>query len=149
MKLIDSIEVRGGQHKRVELYQGDLTALSKGNEFDLLVVSAFPDDYIPTCSSLIGALHRKGLSVANLATTKDVDLRESFSCWLSKEFTPEDPGLRFRRILCFEPLVRGSPPELVGDIFRALTPMVAERPDIRTVAMPVVPETRAIPWRRC
>ncbi|HSM74474.1 MAG TPA: toll/interleukin-1 receptor domain-containing protein, partial [Desulfobacterales bacterium] len=58
--------------------------------------------------------------------------------WLSQEFTPRDPGLRFRRILCFEPLVRGRPPELVGDIFRALTPVLAELPHIRTVALPLV-----------
>jgi hypothetical protein len=32
----------------------------------------------------------------------------------------------------------GRPPELVGDIFRALTPILAERPDIKTVALPVV-----------
>ena len=138
MKLLDSIEVQGGQHKRIELYQGDLTALSPAEAFDLLIVSAFPDDYSPTSRSLIGALYRKGLSVELLAGSKDIDLRASFSCWLSKEFTPQDSGLRFRRILGFEPLVRGRPPEVVGDIFRALTPILAERPDIKTVALPVV-----------
>jgi len=138
MKLLDSIKVRGSSDKRVELYQGDLTDLSEADRFDLLVVSAFPNDYIPTPSSLIGALHRKGLSVESLSLVKDIDLRATFSCWLSMEFTPQDPGLKFRRILCFEPLVRGSPPELVGDIFRALTPILAERTDIKTVAMPVV-----------
>jgi TIR domain len=102
------------------------------------VVSAFPDDYIPTSGSLIGALDRKGLSVQLLAEAKEIDLRASFSCWLSKKFIPQDTGLRFRRILCFEPLVRGRPPELVGDIFRALTPILAERPDIKTIALPVV-----------
>lgn len=138
MKLLDSIEVRGEQYKRIELCQGDLTALSPAEAFDLLVVSAFPNDYTPTSHSLIGALDRKGLSVEWLARTKEIDLRGSFSCWLSREFRPQDRGLRFRRILCFEPLVRGRPPELVGDIFRALTPILAERPDIRTVALPVV-----------
>lgn len=138
MKSLASIEVHGHQSKRVELCQGDLTDLAVGEEFDLLVVSAFPNDYIPTPSSLIGALYRRGLSVQTLSTDKDIDLRETFSCWLTKEFTPDDPRLRFRRILCFEPLVRGSPPELVGDIFRALTPILAERSDIRTIAMPVL-----------
>lgn len=138
MQQLDSIEVRGGQHRRIELYQGDLTALSAAEAFDLLVVSAFPDDYAPTSRSLIGALDRKGLSVESLAGDKEIDLRSNFSCWLSREFTPQDPGLRFRRILCFEPLVRGRPPELVGDIFRALTPILAERPDIKSVALPVV-----------
>jgi hypothetical protein len=138
MKLLDSIEIRGGPKKRIELHQGDLTDLTAAEAFDLLVVSAFPDDYTPTSTSLIGALARKGLSVQSLAEDKEIDLRANFSSWLSQEFTPRDPGLRFRRILCFEPLVRGRPPELVGDIFRALTPVLAERPDIRTVALPLV-----------
>ena len=34
--------------------------------------------------------------------------------------------------------MRGRPPEVVGDIFRALTPIVAERPEIKTIALPVV-----------
>jgi hypothetical protein len=104
----------------------------------LLVVSAFPNDYTPTSGSLIGALERKGLSVRSLASEKEIDLREAFSCWLSREFTPRDPGLRFRRILCFEPRRRGEPPEVVGDIFRALTPILAEKPEIRSIALPVV-----------
>ena len=104
----------------------------------MLVVSAFPNDYAPTSSSLIGALAQKGLSVGSLATHKDVDLREAFSCWLSREFIPRDPRLQFRRILCFEPLRRGAPPEVAGDIFRALTPILAEKPEIRTIAMPIV-----------
>lgn len=138
MEILDSIEVRGGKHKRIELCHGDLTTLEAAEAFDLLIVSAFPDDYIPTPRSLIGALYRKGLSVESLAGDKEIDLRKNYSCWLSREFSPQDPGLRFRRILCFEPLVRGEPPELVGDIFRALTPIVAERPNIRTAAIPVV-----------
>ena len=74
MKLLDSISIRGREHEHVELYQGDLTVLAPTEGFDLLVVSAFPDDYIPTRTSLIGALNRKGLSVARLALIKDIDL---------------------------------------------------------------------------
>jgi hypothetical protein len=138
MKLLDSIEIQSGQKKYIELYQGDLTALSAKEEFDLLVVSAFPNDYRPTSGSLIGALFRKGLSVNSLAVTKEIDLRENFSCWLSREFTPQNSGLRFKQILCFEPFVRGRPPELVGDIFRALTPILGERPNIKSIALPIV-----------
>lgn len=138
MNLLDSIRVHGAQDKRIELYRGDLTELSADEAFDLLVVSAFPNDYIPTRSSVIGALDRKGLSVATLARTKEVDLRVNFSCWLSSEFSLRESGLRFRRILCFEPLVRGRPPEVVADIFRALAPILAERQDIKSVALPVV-----------
>jgi hypothetical protein len=138
MKLLDSVQVRGVGERRVELLVGDLTYQSPTEGFDLLVVSAFPNDYTPTVRSLIGGLHRQGLSVESLSLLKDVDLRTSFSCWLSREFKADDPNLRFKRILCFEPSSRGTPPEIVGDIFQALMPIVAERPDIRTVALPIV-----------
>jgi hypothetical protein len=55
MKLLDSIRIQGNGDKRVELYEGDLTEVDQADEFDLLVISAFPNDYIPTSSSLIGA----------------------------------------------------------------------------------------------
>ncbi|MBP7394694.1 MAG: TIR domain-containing protein, partial [Zoogloea sp.] len=138
MKTLSSIQVHGAKPRRIELLQGDLTELGADEGFDLLVVSAFPDDYLPTRTSLIGALHRKGLSVAALAQDKSVDLRDNFSCWLSKPLSPADPGLRFTRILCFEPSRRGAPPEVVGDIFRALMPILAEAPDINSIALPIV-----------
>ncbi|MBM3562781.1 MAG: toll/interleukin-1 receptor domain-containing protein [Alphaproteobacteria bacterium] len=138
MKLLDSITIQTDQTKRIELHQGDLTALTPSEKFDLLIVSAFPNDYTPTPSSLIGALAGQGLWVETLAHDKDIDLRQNFSCWLSKEFRCPNPHIQFTRVLCFEPLVRGKPPEVVGDIFRALTPILAERPSIKTVAMPLV-----------
>ena len=99
---------------------------------------AFPDDYVPTPRSLIGALYRKGVSVAELATRKAVDLRQTFSCWLSEEVVTPVPGIQFRRILCFEPLTRGAPPKVVGDIFRSLMPFLLGDPPITRIAMPLV-----------
>ena len=138
MRLLDCIDIDTTPPKRIELLQGDLSNIPPQFAIDLLIVSAFPGDYSPTPSSLIGALYRKGLGVGALAATKERDLRKDFSCWLSQKFTPPSSGLRFSRVLCFEPLVRGHPPEIVGDIFRALTPILAEKPDIRAVAMPVL-----------
>ena len=138
MKYLDTIFIRGKKGKRIELHQGDLTALRPDEAVDLLVVSAFPNDYLPTNTSLIGALYRKGLSVAELAQSKEMDLRRDFSCWLSHEISPTSPELRFKQILCFEPLIRGEPPELVGDIFRALFPILGEKPDISSIAIPIV-----------
>lgn len=138
MQRIDTLIPPGRPAARVELLLGDLTALDAEYALDVLVVSAFPGDYLPTPGSLIGALHRKGLSVEALAADKDVDLRSAYACWLSRPLAPTDPGLRFSRILCFEPATRGQPPEVVGDIFRALTPILAERPEIRRIGLPVV-----------
>ena len=68
MKLLDSLTVHHGTEARhIELYQGDLTNMPPEHSVDLLVVSAFPKNYAPTERSLIGALHRRGLSVAELA----------------------------------------------------------------------------------
>jgi len=139
MHRIDYIEIRSGDdRKRIEFLQGDLTAIPPEHAVDVLVVSAFPDDYLPTRRSVVGALHRKGISLAGLALAKEADLREAFSCWLSKEILGRSPGLEFKRILCFEPANRGRPPELVGDIFRALAPFVYGSPSISTVAMPIL-----------
>ena len=81
MKLLDSVEIECGAETRlIELYQGDLTELKADEAVDVLIVSAFPDDYVPTPSSLIGGLYRKGVDVRQLAKSKAVDLRETFSC---------------------------------------------------------------------
>jgi hypothetical protein len=138
MELLESHVVHyRGQPRHLKLYRGDLADIPPSEAVDLLVVSAFPDDYVPTPSSLIGALYRKGISVDELAADKAVDLRSSCSCWLSRELT-DFPDAGFRRILCFEPLIRGNPPEVVGDIFRALMPFVLEEPPIHSIALPII-----------
>jgi hypothetical protein len=139
MELLDTLHVRHDSEGRlIEIYRGDLTEMAPDEAVDVLVLSAFPDDYEPTTRSLIGALSRKGVSVAHLAANKYVDLRQAFSCWMWHEIVARYPGIGFKRILCFEPLVRGEPPEVVGDIFRSLAPFLDGVPPIRTVAMPLV-----------
>jgi hypothetical protein len=137
MILLDQITVyHGSEPRHVELYSGDLTDIPPAEAVDILVASAFPDDYTPTPGSLTEALARKGVSLAELAKAKAVDLRQFCSCWLSQEV--RQPGVQFRRILCFEPAIRGRPPEVVGDIFRCLAPLAGGQPPFRQIAMPVV-----------
>lgn len=139
MRLLDALTLSyHSEPRRIGVYEGDLADLTPEEAVDLLVVSAFPNDYTPTPGSLIGALERKGVSVRELAHDKAVDLRDASSCWVSHEVDSVDPGIQFRRILCFEPQGRGDPPQRVGDIFRCLVPLVDGDPPIRTVAMPLV-----------
>ncbi|MEP7284157.1 MAG: toll/interleukin-1 receptor domain-containing protein [Chloroflexota bacterium] len=140
MLLLDKITVHHKSGDRyIELCEGDLTDIPPEHAVDVLVVSAFPNNYGATRGTLIGALDRKGLSVKELSEHKATDLRENFSCWLSQEIAPTaESGLRFKRILCFEPLVRGRPSELVGDIFLSITPFVMANSDITRIAMPLV-----------
>jgi TIR domain len=138
IRIVDTLVVnRGSASSRIELCVGDLTTLKARDAVDVLVVSAFPDSYTPLPGSLIGALARKGVNVEELARRKEVNLRQSFSCWMSPRLVDLPPGIHFSRILCFEPHVRGTPAELVGDIFRSLSPFVGENPPIRTVATPI------------
>src|SRR5262245_52251388 len=116
MELVDTIAARHqGSERFVMLFVGDLASLPAREAVDALIVSAFPDDYIPTSTSLIGALARVGVSVAELAQDKEVDLRRFSSCWLSRPIAR--PGVNFHRLLCFEPRHRGKAPEVVGDVF--------------------------------
>jgi TIR domain len=137
MELIDTIPVRYQEKDRlVMLFIGDLAGLPEREAVDVLIVSAFPNDYVPTPTSLIGALARIGVSVADLAKDREVDLRRFSSCWLSRPI--EQPTVHFRRLLCFEPSHRGRAAEVVGDIFRSIVPFTTGNPPIFQIAMPLL-----------
>lgn len=125
-----------GARREVQLAIGDILHLDDDDAVDLLIVSAYPNDYLPTPSSLIGALDAAGVSVTALSRDKAVDLREFSACWLSRPLCQRD--LRISRILCFEPAVKGRAPEVVGDLFRSIIPFTAGEPPVREVAMPLL-----------
>lgn len=138
MRLIDSLTIyHRANPRRIGIYHGDLTEMTPDEGVDVLVVSAFPNDYTPTPHSLIGRLAQKGISVAQLAQDKAEDFRPNLSCWISKEL-PSSSGIGFKRILCFEPLTRGNPADTVSDIFQCLIASAANEATEFCVAMPVV-----------
>lgn len=131
MELIDEIKTERG--KSLQLLKGDLTNIPDSHKVDILVLSAFPNDYIPTATSLIGALYSAGLSVEALARDKEVDLRNQFHCWLSKEINFKNVS----RILCFEPTERRYPYSLIAGIFQSIMPFTIIH-SIKSVAMPLI-----------
>jgi TIR domain len=137
VELLETLLVKAGVHeRRICLYHGDLACIPAEEAVDLLIVSASPGDYLPTPTSLIGALQRAGVSVAELSRNKAEDLREQYGCWLSAPLSPRDSS-GFRQILCFEPASRGRPPEVVGDVFRCLAEVLGQNPT-QSIAMPLV-----------
>lgn len=131
MELIEEIITSKG--KKLQILLGNLTSLPEEHKVDVLVISAFPNDYIPTPTSLIGALDRAGLSIEDLAANKEVDLRMQFHCWLSKEVNFNN----IKRILCFEPTERKNPYSVIAGIFQSLMSLTITH-QIETVAMPLV-----------
>jgi hypothetical protein len=105
IQLLDYIQVKTDKgFADIELYLGDLSAIPKEHKVDIVILSAFPNNYAPTPNTLIGSLDQKGLSVAKLANDKDMDLRKTLWCWFSKELSRDQVDkFNFSRILCFEP----------------------------------------------
>ena len=60
MKLLSELSIARKESTAViQLLQGDLSALPVEHAVDLLVVSAFPDNYVTLPGSLFLALHQK------------------------------------------------------------------------------------------
>lgn len=137
MQLLERWEIPVGTDTRtIELVEGDLATLSGHDGIDILVVSAFPNDYFPSPRSLIGSLVRqRGLSVERLAASKLADLRQDFSCWFSRTvYFGERPA----HLLCVESGWRGTPIENADDVFRALALASTVEIEKRVVAMPLI-----------
>jgi TIR domain-containing protein len=142
---INEIVIPGARlQRRISFWQGNPADINPDNPVDLLIVSAFRNDYTPTRWSIIGALYRKGVSVAALALNKEIDLRETAGFWLSRPLVQQRPlsaqttPIGAKRILCFEPQFLGTQPaEVVGHLFRGLFPFLSDR-DEASVAMAVI-----------
>ena len=140
MKLLSEINIeRSRDTAAIQLLQGDLSAIPPEYSTDILVMAAFPGDYMALKGSLIYALNEKGLSVEALAMDKETDLRSQLQCWLSKPLSLADQEkFNFKKILCFEPGDKiNKPEEVVGNIFRCINTFVFEE-DINVLAMPMI-----------
>ena len=140
MKLLDTLQIydeRQEEH-RIELWHGDITETGTCDPVDVLVISALPDDYIPTPNSVIGALNKKGVSIDQLSKNKLEDKRGSCNCWLSHPLTSISPITGFRQILCYEPTENVHPAESVGNIFRCLSSYALYENSISAIAMPLL-----------
>ncbi|XP_072037364.1 uncharacterized protein [Amphiura filiformis] len=109
---------------QIDLCLGDITKLKRKDKVDVIVVSAFTNDYVPTRTSVIGALkYNLGLDVGELSRNKAEDLRKLYSCWWSHRLPDQMP---YGRLLCFETNFRSQrrPQEMVANVFRCLVPIL-------------------------
>lgn len=131
MKLID--EITTSNERTLQILKGNLADIPVEHKVDALVVSAFPDNYEPTRGSVIAALHNVGISVEALASDKESDLRQQFSCWISKEFNKRN----IERIICFEPINRTNPYSLIAGTFEGIMNFSLQF-DMHTIAVPLI-----------
>lgn len=108
MAILDSVLI--DHHEADERYlilkSGDLQDVT---DVDYLLISSRPRDYDHTQGGWVEALHDAGISVAELASNPEMDLRStvdsfaptlSMPCWVSRPILGT-PG--FKRLLVFEP----------------------------------------------
>ena len=138
MELLNVVEIdKTNGFCSVEIYHGDITEI--GFPVDLLVVSAFKNNYYPTQGTVIGALkERHSIDLHDLFNQENINLKESLNCWI----TQKHKSALYKYILVFEirDFLTVSLP--LADIFRnlfisisVLNQMGAE---IKTIAMPVL-----------
>lgn len=88
----------------IQLLEGDLSAIPPEHAVDVLVLSAFPDNYEPVPGTVVASLYERGLDMREVAQLKEEDERTRLGCWLSKPMHPSlADRFQFTRILCFEP----------------------------------------------
>ena len=62
MELLSEITIhRDKDDALIQLFHGNLTAIPAEYAVDILVISAFPRDYLPVHGTLMGALYEKGI----------------------------------------------------------------------------------------
>lgn len=141
MQLLSEITIprNEGRQAVIQLLIGDLSAIPKEHAVDILVVSAFPNDYMALQGSLFLALQNQGLSVQALSEKKEVDLITQLGCWLSAPLSAAQKNkFNFKRILCFEPQRHSTEPQtIVGNIFRCINTFAFDEENDE-IAMPVL-----------
>jgi O-acetyl-ADP-ribose deacetylase (regulator of RNase III) len=124
-------------YKSFEIYQGDITNLDFS--VDILAVSVAPNCYIPVKNTVVGALFENHkINLEELLDRCEFDLREPFSCWVSKEIS----NPKFKRLLCAEILYSMDKEtdiqEIIESVFIILSILESKEIEIKTIALPLL-----------
>jgi hypothetical protein len=111
------IEDTAGRTRFLEFWSGDIATISESEPVDLLVLSAFPNDYSPIRGTVIHRLGEEGVDVARAAEAKLFDFREIWQTWVSR---PLEGQTAIKQLICFEPDMDARAENLVGNVFRTV-----------------------------
>jgi hypothetical protein len=128
--LTQAVTDPSGRVRQLELCFGDVTD-PEGGRIDVLVISAFPNDYGALPGTVIHSLAGRGIDVGLESLRKAEDWRDTWCCWMSGPLgsRPDDGAhgpLGIDRLLCFEHGA-GDPGSKVGNVFRAISEYVLAR----------------------
>lgn len=84
--------------KSIAVFARDIATVDE--PIDVMAVSSFYRSYTPVRGTMLGAMHMKGISVADLSKSPEIDLREQCNIWLSHAI--EGCDLPITRIGCIE-----------------------------------------------
>jgi hypothetical protein len=124
----EEVTALSGDLRLLEICVGDATEVSPMERVDLLALSCFRDDYVPTPRTIVRALRDRGIDVQSVARNPARDYRDKWHTWIS-ECLGSDAS--FGRLICFEhEPINGAmsvdPVSVVGNVFRAITEFVQE-----------------------
>jgi len=127
-----------GHESFFEICVGDILKTEPDEVIDLLCISAFPDNYVPTFGTLIKGLGDKGVSVDIEASNKAYDWRSNWQCWISHPLT-KNP-LPIERLLCFEHGELTDAATVVGNIFRSIREFILQSPKqpLKLIRLPLL-----------
>ena len=135
MKLINMVGVDSiFGYRTIDIRLGDITDMPPTQ--DLLVVSAFANDYQATRTSVIGALEDKnGFSLEKESKDIYLDLRDALSIWLTKETTDQF----FKRVLCVEIMGTGFKlEEIMKNLFAGVLLFEAKGIETTSMTLPIL-----------
>lgn len=117
--LVHSVKISdsAGRERYLEIWTGDIAAQSQPTPVDLLVLSAFPNDYAEVEGTVIHRLSQVGINVEELAKDKAADHRPRWQSWVSK---PLVNNSAVKQLICFEPALDERPAHRVGNVFRTV-----------------------------
>ena len=126
-----------GTLRTLQICVGDITDTGSSGPVDLIAISCFPDDYLPTATSLVGQLRRNGVDVGHLAQHKARDERQRWQTWVSQPIGDESS---FGRLICFEYGRDRDPSVVVGNVFRAVSEFVLDsgQPEVGVLRLPLL-----------
>ncbi len=138
MSLVNIISVPTSNGiKTIEIHNADITNLNF--KFDVLVISAYINGYIPLPGTVLASLEKNtGVVLRKYAQNPLLNLKRSLNCWLSDAF--ED--LSFKHILCVEGIETssisdGNSQEVLTNLFGTIS-LLNYKGMCSSIAMPIL-----------